>query len=127
MDMDGENYRGLHALQLLTGSRGWTLDKLQAAAFDSDQPGFAVLIPRCSRPMMRCPLPIARQARAGRTDRGAAGLELSLERGLGAADPGDGLGRRLRRRLNAPKSEPGNKVMMRLARDTTPEQKLEAL
>ena len=35
----------IHALRLLTGSRGWTLDRLQAAAFDSYQPGFAVLIP----------------------------------------------------------------------------------
>ena len=28
-----------------TGSKGWTLDRLQAAAFDSYQPGFAELIP----------------------------------------------------------------------------------
>src|SRR5205085_277829 len=45
MDMFGENYRGIHAQQLLTGSRGWTLERLQAAAFDSNQPGFAALIP----------------------------------------------------------------------------------
>ena len=45
MDMFGENYRGIHALKLLTGSRGWTLDKLNEAAFDTDQPAFAVLIP----------------------------------------------------------------------------------
>jgi acyl-homoserine-lactone acylase len=36
-------------------------------------------------------------------------------------------GAALKKELNAPKSEPGNKVMMRLARDTTPEQKLRAL
>ena len=45
MDVNGENYRGIHASQLLTGSRGWTLEKLQAAAFDSLQPGFAELVP----------------------------------------------------------------------------------
>ena len=45
MDTFGENYRGIHALKLLTGSRGWTLDGLQAAAYDSDQPAFAELIP----------------------------------------------------------------------------------
>jgi acyl-homoserine-lactone acylase len=45
MDRYGENYRGVHALKLLTGSRGWTLDKLIAAAFDNDQPAFADLIP----------------------------------------------------------------------------------
>ena len=31
--------------QLLTGSKDWTLERLQAAAFDSYQPGFAELIP----------------------------------------------------------------------------------
>jgi acyl-homoserine-lactone acylase len=45
MDSSGENPRGLHAVQLLQRSRSWTLDKLQAAAFDSAQPGFARLIP----------------------------------------------------------------------------------
>ncbi len=45
MDMFGENARGTHALDLLEGSRGWTLEKLQAAAFDSHQPGFARLVP----------------------------------------------------------------------------------
>jgi acyl-homoserine-lactone acylase len=36
-------------------------------------------------------------------------------------------GAALKRELGAPKSEPGNKVMMRLARDTTAEQKIQAL
>ena len=36
---------GIHALQLLTGSSGWTLEGLQAAAFDSYQPGFAAADP----------------------------------------------------------------------------------
>ena len=49
MDMFGENYRGVHALKLLTGSRGWTLEKLNAAAFDNDQPAFADLIPSLIR------------------------------------------------------------------------------
>jgi acyl-homoserine-lactone acylase len=45
MDTYGENPRGRHALMLLEGSRGWTLDKLQAAAYDSYQPGLAVMVP----------------------------------------------------------------------------------
>jgi acyl-homoserine-lactone acylase len=45
MDMYGENYRGIHAMHLLTGSRGWTLDGLNAAAFDTDQPAFTALLP----------------------------------------------------------------------------------
>ncbi len=45
MDMFGENARGTHAQKLLQGSRDWTLEKLQAAAFDNHQPGFAQLVP----------------------------------------------------------------------------------
>jgi acyl-homoserine-lactone acylase len=45
MDMFGENPRGVHAVQLLTGSSGWTLDGLRAAAFDPGQPGFEKLVP----------------------------------------------------------------------------------
>jgi acyl-homoserine-lactone acylase len=45
MDTFGENPRGRHALMLLENSRGWTLDKLQAAAYDSYQPGLAVMVP----------------------------------------------------------------------------------
>jgi acyl-homoserine-lactone acylase len=45
MDMFGENYRGIHAQQLLVNSKGWTLEGLQAAAYDNHQPAFAMLIP----------------------------------------------------------------------------------
>jgi acyl-homoserine-lactone acylase len=45
MDSWGENPRGIHATRLLTGSSGWTLPKLQAAAFSPDQPGFEKLLP----------------------------------------------------------------------------------
>src|SRR4051794_2436484 len=41
MDTVGPNFREDHALQLLTGHRGWTLESFQAAAYDSFQPGFA--------------------------------------------------------------------------------------
>jgi acyl-homoserine-lactone acylase len=46
MDAFGENPRGVHAVRLLSGSSGWTLDRLQAAAYDEAQPGFEKLIPR---------------------------------------------------------------------------------
>ncbi|HEX9933234.1 MAG TPA: penicillin acylase family protein, partial [Allosphingosinicella sp.] len=45
MDTFGENPRGRHALMLLQGSSGWTLERLQAAAYDSYQPAFATMIP----------------------------------------------------------------------------------
>ena len=46
MDTFGENPRGVHALELLGGSRAWSLDRLQAAAFDTRQPGFERLVPQ---------------------------------------------------------------------------------
>ena len=45
MDVAGENPRGLHATELLTGLRGWTLESLNKAAFDPHLPAFAKLIP----------------------------------------------------------------------------------
>jgi acyl-homoserine-lactone acylase len=46
MDMFGENPRGLHAIQLLRGPPGWTADRLNVAAYDSFQPGFARMMPQ---------------------------------------------------------------------------------
>jgi acyl-homoserine-lactone acylase len=45
MDTIGETPRGRHAIMLLQGSSGWTIDRLQAAAYDSYQPSFADLVP----------------------------------------------------------------------------------
>jgi len=125
MDMDGENYRGLHAVQLLEGRTGWTLDKLQAAAFDSDQPGFAVLIPALVAAYDALP--------PGDTRRVRLHDPIALLRGWNYRWAADSVpqalamawGEALRAALNAPKSESGNKVMMRLPRDTSPELKLE--
>jgi acyl-homoserine-lactone acylase len=46
MDTFGENARGRHALMLLEGKSGWSLDRLQAAAYDTYQPGLALMVPR---------------------------------------------------------------------------------
>ncbi len=61
---------GSTRVKLLTGSRGWTLERLQAAAFDSYQPGFAQLIPRSSPRLTHCP----RAIRAARGWRGRSGF-----------------------------------------------------
>ena len=45
MDSDGENPRGIHAIRVLTGRKGFTLDSLIAAAYDRDLPAFDDLIP----------------------------------------------------------------------------------
>jgi acyl-homoserine-lactone acylase len=112
---------------MLTGSSGWTLEKLQAAAYDSDQPGFAILIPSLIQAYDALPNGDVRKRQlAGPilvlrswNDRWSAdSVAQSLAMFWGAE---------LKKELHAPAGEPGNKVMMRLARDTTPEQKLRAL
>ena len=61
MDMFGENYRGVHAVSLLQGSKGWTLEGLQAAAYDSHQPAFAKLIPGLVTAWDRAPAGLAKE------------------------------------------------------------------
>jgi acyl-homoserine-lactone acylase len=127
MDMFGENFRGIHALRLLTGSRGWTLEGLQTAAFDSYQPGFAALIPSLLQ---------AYDIRSQRDSRfhqlaEPIGVLRTWDYRWSAVSVAQTLamfwGDALQKAENAPADEPGNKSMMRLARDTTPEQKLQAL
>ena len=127
MDMFGENWRGVHATQLLSGSRGWTLEGLNAAAYDSFQPGFAVLVPQLIRAYdalrrgdpRRAELagPIA-VLRSWNFRWSANSVPQSVAMVWGSA---------LRKLLNPPADEVGNKVMMRLARDTSGAQKLQAL
>ena len=126
MDMDGENYRGIHALQLLEGSSGWTLDKLNVAAFDSYQPGFAVLIPALLQAYDGLAANDPQHARLAAPITALRGWnyrwnETSVPQTLAMT-----WGEALRKALDAPKSEPGNKVMMRLSRDTSPATKLQA-
>jgi acyl-homoserine-lactone acylase len=55
MDSWGENSRGVHALQLLSREKSFTLESLQSAAYDSYQPAFARLIPGLVRAWERLP------------------------------------------------------------------------
>jgi acyl-homoserine-lactone acylase len=127
MDSDGENFRGLHAVELLTGSRGWTLEKLQAAAFDTYQPGFAELIPALVAAFDALPKSDPRRERLATP----LGLLRSWDYRWAAGSVAQSLAfiwaERLRGALNAPANEPGNKVVMRLARDTAPALKLQML
>jgi acyl-homoserine-lactone acylase len=45
LDMAGESYRTIHATRLLTQPGPWSLDRLQTAAYDSQQPSWEVLVP----------------------------------------------------------------------------------
>jgi acyl-homoserine-lactone acylase len=127
MDMFGENYRGIHALQLLTASKGWTLDKLQRAAYDSHQPGFAELIPTLVKAYDALPKRDARRERLS----GPIGVLRRWDYRWSAGSVAQSLavlwGNALQKALNPPAGEPRNVTMMRLNRDTTAPQKLQAL
>lgn len=45
MSLNRENYRGVHAIRLLTGAKDFTLDKLIELAYEPTLPAFEVLIP----------------------------------------------------------------------------------
>jgi len=127
MDMFGENFRGIHALQLLEGRRGWTLDGLQAAAFDSFQPGFATHLPALVaafdalprrdplRARLRAPVALLRKWDYRWSGQSVAQTLASL------------WGAEMRAALKAPPGEPANYTLTRLSRDTSSEQKLAAL
>ncbi len=127
MDMFGENYRGLHALRLLDGAKGWTLDRLQAAAFDTDQPGFAELIPQLLKAYDALPKKDPRRDRLANSINTLRGWDYRWSASSVAQSIAMFWGDELRKALNPPKDEPGNKSMMRLGRDTTAAQKLQAL
>jgi acyl-homoserine-lactone acylase len=127
MDSDGENFRGLHAQQMLTGTKGWTLDKLQAAAFDSYQPGFAVLIPSLLSAYDALGASDPRRARLAAPIAVLRAWNYRWSADSVAQSLAMAWGERLRKALNAPKSEPGNKIMARLARDTSADLKLQVL
>jgi acyl-homoserine-lactone acylase len=126
MDLFGENYRGIHALQLLTGSKGWTLDRLQAAAFDTYQPGFAELIPSLITAYDALP----------KKDRRRAQLRdpIGALRGWNYRWHADSVAQSLAmfwvdglmKAIAAPADEPINVTTTRLARDTSDVQKLKA-
>jgi acyl-homoserine-lactone acylase len=127
MDMYGQNYRGIHALRLLTASRAWTLDKLQAAAFDSYQPGFAALIPPLVQAYESLPAADPRRAPLAGPIAVLRGWNYRWSGESVAQTLGMFWGQALLKKLKGPAHEPGNKKMMRLPRDTTPVEKLEAL
>ncbi len=45
MSIDRENFRGIHAIRLLSGAKDLSIDKLIALAYDPYLPGFEILIP----------------------------------------------------------------------------------
>jgi acyl-homoserine-lactone acylase len=127
MDVFGENWRGLHAQQLLNGTKGWTLDRLQAAAFDSYQPGFADLIPPLIKAYDALPKKDPRRERLSGPISLLRGWNYRWSAGSPAQSIAMFYGDELLKALNPPASEESNKVYMRMAKDTTPVQRLQAL
>jgi acyl-homoserine-lactone acylase len=127
MDMFGENFRGLHAQQLLTGSGGWALEKLQSAAFDPSQPGFTALIPPLIKAYDGLAKTDPRRADLAEPIRLLRGWDFRWSATSEAQSLAMFWGDELFKRLAPPTDEPRNISMMRLARDTSSAAKLEAL
>jgi acyl-homoserine-lactone acylase len=127
MDMVGENFRGEHAQQMLTKSRGWTLERLQAAAYDSYQPGFAELVPALLRAFDAMPASDSRRARLAAPIAMLRSWDYRWSTGSVAQTLAVLSGEALIVALDPPPGEDKNRYMNRLARDTTDAQKLAAL
>ena len=127
MDLFGTNFREIHALNLLTGSRGWTPERLNAAAYDSHQPGFAVLIPMLVKAYDDLP--------KGDFRRDRLGAPIAVLRTWNHLWSGESVAQslamfwidELMKRLNAPEEEPTNTKTMRVGKDTSAGQRLDAL
>jgi acyl-homoserine-lactone acylase len=63
LDTAGESYRTIHATRLLTQPGPWSLDRLQAAAYDSAQPSWEVLVPMLAAGWQALPPSDPRRAR----------------------------------------------------------------
>jgi acyl-homoserine-lactone acylase len=63
LDTAGESYRTIHATRLLTQPGPWTLDRLQAAAYDSAQPSWEILVPMLASAWQGLPANDPRRAR----------------------------------------------------------------
>lgn len=66
LDQFGENPRGLHALEVLTGKRDFTIESLRAAAYDPHVTAFDTLIPPLVAAWDALPRRDARRARLAR-------------------------------------------------------------
>ena len=127
MDMVGENFRERHAIQLLSHRRGWTLERLNAAAYDSHQPGFAELIPQLIKSYEDLPKTDPRRIRLQAPIATLRSWDYRWSGESVAQSLAIVWGEALIAALHPPPDEEKNKYMARLGRDTSPAQKLDAL
>jgi len=127
MDQVGENWRGLHAQQLLANSRNWTLERLNQIAYDSYQPGFADYVPRLIQAYDHLPKADKRRAQLA----GPIAVLRSWDYRWSNASVEQAIatywGEALLKALNPSPTEEKNRYMDRLGRDTSPAQQLQAL
>jgi acyl-homoserine-lactone acylase len=127
MDQYGENFRGLHAISLLTGSHRFTLDSLLAAAYDSRLPAFDELLP----PLFLAyrSLPESDPLRTGLAEQ-VATLEAWDRRwatGSVATAVAVYWAQELFRTMQADVESESIPLLLRVANESTPGQRLEAL
>jgi acyl-homoserine-lactone acylase len=127
LDRLGTNFREEHAIQLLTGSRDWTLAKLQAAAYDSLQPGFRNLIPSLLQAFDALPATDPPRLQLGGPIAVLRGWDFRWSAASVAQSVAVYWAEELIKLLNPPASEDRNLYMNRLARDTSAAQKVQAL
>ncbi len=127
MDMYGENHRGLHALRLLEGSSGWTLDRLKSAAFDAYQPGFAELIPQLVQSYGALPRRDSRRAELRDVVRTLRAWDYRWSAESVAQSVAMFWVKALTARVERRRDEPTNPYILRLGRDSSAEQKIAAL
>jgi acyl-homoserine-lactone acylase len=127
MDMVGPNFRGEHAKRLLEGTSGWTLERLNAAAFDSYQPGFARLVPMLVAAYSALAPDDPRRTRLADPVALLRGWDFRWGAGSIPQTLAVYWGEALIRSLNPPPGEDKNLYMDRLGRDTSAAQKLDAL
>jgi acyl-homoserine-lactone acylase len=126
MDTFGPNFREDHAIGLLTGKSGWTLEKLQAAAYDPFQPGFAAIIPPLIAAFDALPRGDARRAALRDPVALLRGWDYRWSLASEAQTLATAWGERLARQMPK-RDEPFARTIRRLPAETSPDQKLAAL
>ena len=127
MDQYGENFRGLHAISLLSGQQRFTLDSLLAAAFDSRLPAFDELLPPLFAAYKSLPDSDPLKARLA----GQVAVLEAWDRRWSTESVPTALAvywaQEMFRTMNADVASESIPLLRRVANDSTPNQRLEAL
>jgi acyl-homoserine-lactone acylase len=127
MDAYTENPRGTHALTVLTGRRGITLDTLIAMAYDPWLPGFTDLMPALTAAWDALPAGAAERARLGPAIAALRGWDLRWAEASVPTTLAVFYGDELWRRVRADAESEEMSVYEYMARRTTPALRLSTL